>query len=88
MEKKYILIVAYGDEAYEIQQDHIGETHPAYKWYKIYSEPWKNCNYNPTEFLTFDTEEELLDHITDPGLVIPKYYQYEGISDSAWHGNC
>ena len=84
--KKYIVIVAFGDDAYEIQEMHEGEVHTAKEWYDIYSEPWGK--YNPTEIREYDTMDEMLDATLDPGSFLPKYYQYEGVSDSAWHGTC
>lgn len=76
------IIVAYGDDAYFIQEDHKGETHTAKEWYEIYSEPWSRGGYNPTEILEFATMEEAEEATLDPGSFIPKYYQVEGISDN------
>lgn len=83
MNKKFKAIVAYGDEAYEIKCEHEGETHTAQEWYEIYS---KGCGkYNPTEILEFDTEDELRNATMDAGTsMFPKYYQTEGITDSAY----
>ena len=76
------IILAFGDQAYEIQCEHEGETHPAQEWYDIYSEAWRG-GYNPTEILEFTDENEALRAVLDPGTsLLPRYYQIKGVSDS------
>lgn len=80
--KKFIAILAFGDTAYETQLEHEGETHTAKEWYDIYSKG--NDGYNPTEILEFNTEEEMDEATMETGSsLLPRYYQTEGITDSA-----
>lgn len=81
--KRYIAIATYGDGAYEALSKHEGETHSSKEWYDILSEG--AGQNNPVEILRFNSEKEMLkatrDEDTDK---LPKYWLFEGISDSAY----
>ena len=70
---KYKVVVAYGNDAERIMQEHKNEIHSAEEWYNMFSEVWDG--FNPTEIREFDFYFEVERLMRDKGTLIPKFYK-------------